>query len=164
MAIAVAKAAGARSVVAIEKNEYRQALARKMGATQVFGDTDEALTEVRAMTAGAGADDIYEMSGHPKLLELALKMSKPAGGIHILGIYHDEQVQVAVNEIVFKGLNIHGIHGRRVFDTWTRMQGLLLSGKLDIDPVFTHEYPFEQFDEAMQTMASGNCGKVTLHW
>jgi len=164
MALAVARAAGARAVVAVEKNEYRQALARKMGATHVFGEPAEALADVKAMTGGAGADDVYEMSGHPKLLDLALRLAKPAGGIHILGIYHDQQVAVNINEVVFRGLNIHGIHGRRVFDTWTRMQGMLVSGRLDISPVFTHEYPFEKFDEAMQTMASGNCGKITLHW
>jgi threonine 3-dehydrogenase len=164
MAVAVAKAAGARAIVAVEKNEYRQALARKMGATAVYADGDEALREVKAMTGGAGAEDVYEMSGHPRLLDLALKMVQPAGGIHILGIYRDAAVPININEVVFRGLHVHGIHGRRVFDTWTRMQGMLVSGKLDIEPVFTHDYPFEKFDEAMHTMASGNCGKVTLHW
>jgi threonine 3-dehydrogenase len=163
MAIAVAKAAGARDIVAVEKNPYRLGLAKTMGATKTYADGVEALVDVVAMTDGAGADDVYEMSGHPLLLDLALKIVKPAGGVHILGIYHDT-VPVDMNQVVFKGLNVHGIHGRRIFDTWTRMQGLLLSGKLDIEPVFTHEFPFEKFDEAMETMASGNCGKVTLHW
>jgi len=163
MSIAVAKAAGARDIIAVEKNPFRLALAKKLGATHAFDDGAKALADVRAMTGGAGAVDVYEMSGHPKLLELALQLAKPAGGIHILGIYGGA-VPVDMNEIVFKGLNVHGIHGRRVFDTWTRMQGLLLSGKLDIDAVFTHDFPFDKFDEAIAAMKSGDCGKVTLHW
>lgn len=163
MAIAVAKAAGAREIVAVEKSPYRLALAKTMGATKAYADGGKALEEVVAFTGGAGADDVYEMSGHPLLLDLALKMVKSAGGVHMLGTYRDT-VSIDMNQVVFKGLNLHGIHGRRIFDTWTRMQGLLLSGRLNIDPVFTHEFPFEKFDEAMETMASGNCGKVTLHW
>ncbi len=163
MAIAVARAAGARLIVAVEKSPYRLALARAVGATHAYADGAKALEEVGAMTGGAGADDVYEMSGHPLLLDLALKIVKPAGGVHILGIYHDT-APVDMNAVVFKGLNVRGIHGRRMFDTWSRMQGLLASGRLNIDPVFTHEFPFERFDEAMATMASGNCGKVTLHW
>jgi threonine 3-dehydrogenase len=164
MAIAVARAAGARAIVAVEQNAYRRALAKQMGATHLFEDGPRALEETRKMTDGAGADDVYEMGGHPMLLELALELVKPAGGVHILGIYHDVVPVDVTNGIVFKGVHVNGIHGRRMFDTWTRMQGLLLSGKLELDPVFTHDFHFEQFDEAMTAMKMGDCGKVTLHW
>lgn len=164
MAIAVAKAAGARTIVAVEKNGYRLRLARSMGATHVFGDGEKALKRVHALTEGAGADDVYEMGGHPKLLDLALRMVKPAGDVNILGIYHDVVPVDVTSGIVFKGVHVNGITGRRMFDTWTKMQGLILSGKLDLDPVFTHEFPFEDFEKGMAAMKKGDCGKVTLHW
>jgi threonine 3-dehydrogenase len=164
MAIAVAKAAGARHIIAVEQNAYRQRLASGIGATHVFNDNEQALARVRELTGDAGADDVYEMGGHPKLLELGLKMVKPAGNVNILGIYHDVVPVDVTNGIVFKGVRVNGITGRRMFDTWTKMQGLILSGKLDLDPVFTHDFSFDAFDEGMAAMKSGNCGKVTLHW
>jgi threonine 3-dehydrogenase len=164
MSVAVARAAGARVIVAVEKNDYRRHLASQLGATHVFDDSDAALAEMHALTEGAGADDVYEMSGHPKLMELALKIVKPAGNVNILGIYHDVVPVDITAGIVFKGVHVNGITGRRMFDTWTKMQGLILSGKLDLDPVFTHDFHFDEFDAGMAAMKSGNCGKVTLHW
>ncbi|HEX9710493.1 MAG TPA: L-threonine 3-dehydrogenase [Candidatus Thermoplasmatota archaeon] len=164
MSVAVARAAGAREVIAIEKNEYRLGLARQMGATHTFEDPAYAERTIQELTDGVGVDDVYEMSGAAKLLNFGLKSVKPAGGVHILAIYHDVVPIDVTNSVVFKGVHVHGIHGRRMFDTWTRMQGMLLSGKLNIDPVFTHDFAFEQFDEGMAAMKGGNCGKVTLHW
>lgn len=164
MAIAVAKAAGARAVIALEKNAYRRNLAGRMGATHTYDDFDAAQQGIDEITEGAGVDDVYEMSGAGPLLNFGLKAVKPAGGIHILGIYHDSVSVDVTNGIVFKGVHVHGIHGRLMFQTWTRMQGMLLSGKLDIDAVFTHDFHFERFDEAMAAMKSGDSGKVTLHW
>lgn len=164
MSVAVARAAGAREVIAVERNTYRLDLAKKMGATYTFHDLETARTTIDELTGGDGVDDVYEMSGAPPLLEFGLNAVKPAGGVHILAIYHDRVSIDMTNQIVFKGLHVHGIHGRRMYDTWTRMQGMLLSGQLKIDPVFTHEFKFDAFDEAMTVMEGGNCGKVTLNW
>jgi threonine 3-dehydrogenase len=164
MAVGVAKAAGARHIVAVEKNAYRLRLAKAMGATHTFSDAAKAHKKMLDMTGGSGADDVYEMSGHPKMLELGLNMVKPAGNVNILGIYHDVVPVDVTAGIVFKGIHVNGITGRRMFDTWTKMQGLILSGALKIDPVFTHDFHFEDFEKAMSAMKGGNCGKVTLHW
>ncbi len=164
MAVAVARAAGAREIIAIEKNAYRLDLAKKLGATFTFDNPGIAQRAIAKITGGDGVDDVYEMSGAPRLLNFGLENVKPAGGVHILAIYHDPVPIDVTNAIVFKGVHVHGIHGRRMYDTWTRMQGMLLSGQLDIDPLFTHEFSFDQFDEAMAVMRGGECGKITLNW
>jgi threonine 3-dehydrogenase len=60
-------------------------------------------------------------------------------------------------------LTIKGIYGREMYETWYKMTVMLQSG-LDISPVITHRYPYTEFHEAFEVMASGNSGKVILNW
>ena len=68
-----------------------------------------------------------------------------------------------VNDVIFKGLEIQGIYGRRIFETWYKMAAMLQSG-LDVTPIITHQLPADQFQEAFDIVASGECGKVILDW
>lgn len=66
-------------------------------------------------------------------------------------------------DIVFKGVTVHGITGRRMFETWEQTDGLLKSGKVDLNPLITHRFPLEEYEKAFDLMMSGNCGKVVLY-
>jgi len=66
------------------------------------------------------------------------------------------------NEIIFKGVNVLGISGRLIFDTWYRTRIILESVQLDLKQVITHTLPFEQIHDAMEIMKSGDCGKIVL--
>jgi threonine 3-dehydrogenase len=66
------------------------------------------------------------------------------------------------NDIVFKGIQIHGITGRRMYETWEQTAGLLESGLVDIKPLITHRLPLEDFEKGFELMKSGNCGKVVF--
>ena len=66
-------------------------------------------------------------------------------------------------KVVFKGLEIKGVYGREMFETWYKMASLIQSG-LDLTPMLTHEFPVDEFQKGFELMASGQTGKVVLNW
>lgn len=163
MAVDVAKAVGASKVIAIDINEYRLNLARELGADHIINAKEtDVVDAVRALTHGAGVDVVCEMSGSGLALNQALTYVKDGGRVSILGI-PTKPVEIEVGKnIVFKGLTIHGITGRRMFDTWFQVKALIDSGRLHLDKIITHKLPWEQYEQAMELMESGNCGKIVL--
>lgn len=164
MSVALCRALAARKIFAVgHKNEYRMSLAKKLGADFVFRSTVDLEAEIERETGGRMVDHVLEMSGSPEAFNLGLKILRPGGGMHVLGIYPRPFTVDVSSDVVTKGLTLRGIHGRRMYEDWYRMGGLLTSGRLDLKPLITHRYPFEEFLEAMEVMKSGNCGKVVLY-
>jgi len=64
--------------------------------------------------------------------------------------------------VIFKGITLHGIIGRRMYDTWYQLDQLLGSGRLDLRPAITHVMPMEQVDDAIALLREGRAGKVVL--
>jgi threonine 3-dehydrogenase len=84
------------------------------------------------------------------------------GNIALLGILPSDAA-VDWNKIVFNGLTLRGIYGRKMFETWYKMQIMVQSG-LDVTPVITNRFSFNDYEEAFELMKSGNSGKVILNW
>ncbi|MCI4137138.1 L-threonine 3-dehydrogenase [Bacillus vallismortis] len=163
MAVAVAKAAGASQVIAVDKNEYRLALAKQMGATRTVSiEKEDPYKIVSALTSGEGADLVCEMSGHPSAIAQGLAMAANGGKFHILSLPEHPVTIDLTNKVVFKGLTIKGITGRKMFSTWRQVSQLLSSNVLDLSPVITHQFPLEEFEKGFELMRSGQCGKVIL--
>jgi len=162
--IAVAKACGAGPVFVTEPHPYRQQLAVKMGADAVLdpGAVDVA-AEVLRRTGGVGADVVLEMSGHPDALRQGFQMLRRGGRISLLGIPAKPLEIDLANDVIFKGAVVQGINGRRVFDTWYKMQALLKSGALKLDPLITDRMPLADFDKGIQLLLSGNASKILLY-
>jgi threonine 3-dehydrogenase len=135
MASAVARFVGARHIVITDVNDYRLALARRMGATRAINVRNESLEAT---------------------------MRELGGSVAILGI-PSEETAIDWNEVIFKGLTLKGIYGREMFETWYKMAALLQSG-LELGPVITHHFPAQDFEQAFQTTGSGQSGKVILDW
>jgi threonine 3-dehydrogenase len=163
MAIAIAKAAGASAVYASEVIPYRLDLARHMKADLVFDATKvDIAEEVLAATSGEGVDTLLEMSGHPSAIHQGLKALRKGGHAALLGIpFQPFEVDLA-EEIIFKGVTVYGVVGRLIYETWYRTRALLASGAVDVSPIITHRLPLEGFEEGMELMRSGQCGKVVL--
>ncbi len=161
--IAVLKHIGASHIIVVEwDNEYRLDLARKLGATHTIKAAEEdAVSRILDITGGRGVEVSLEAAGAVKSINDAMKATAPGGNVVLLGIPNGEVPLDITGDIVFKGLTLHGITGRRMFDTWYRMQGLFRSG-LDIRPVITHKFKFEDYEKGFEAMASGKCGKVIL--
>ena len=164
--IAVAKAAGAGPIVAVETSAYRAKLARRMGASEVVDpSTGDALARLlKAGKSPAGFDAVCEMSGSPAAIELAFKAVRNGGRITAFGIPPRKIELDWANDLIFKGVRVHGIVGRQVFDTWHKTDQLLKSGAVDVSPVITHSFPMKDFEKAFAVMSSPDkkCGKVLL--
>ncbi len=163
MAAAIARHVGARNVVVTDVNDYRLALARRMGATRTVHVPNEDLRRVmEEIGMKEGFDVGLEMSGNGPAFRQMLDVMNHGAKIALLGIMPGPEA-VDWNQIVFKGLFLKGIYGREMFETWYKMVAMLESG-LDISPVVTHRFPIARFQEAFDVMRSGQSGKVVLDW
>lgn len=156
----IARISGAASVTATDVSPYRRELATRMGAT-ALDPRDGVIEHVREKTGGLGADVVLEMSGHPEAIRQGLAALKKGGEMVLLGL-PGEPVSLDLGEgVIFKEITLRGINGRRMFQTWYQAEALLRGG-LDVQPVITHRFPMERYQEAFALMASGQCGKVVL--
>ena len=163
MAVAIARHVGARHVVITDVNDYRLELAEKMGATRAVNvarsSIDDAMAELLMVE---GFDVGLEMSGNPQAFRSMLQAMNHGGRVAMLGIL-PEEAAIDWNWVVFKGLELRGIYGREMFETWYKMTSMLQSG-LDISPVITHHFAIDDFQQGFDIMCSGSSGKVILHW
>jgi threonine 3-dehydrogenase len=161
MAVAIARIAGARSVFATDINPERLALAKTMGADEVLDARGDVAAELRRMTDGDGVDVVLEMSGAEPALHQGLAAVTNGGRVSLLGTHTRPATVDLSEEIIFKGIRVYGITGRRLFETWYRTAALLEEG-LDISPIITHRLPLSDFATAFDLVASGHAGKVVL--
>ena len=163
MAVAIARHAGARNIVITDVNPYRLELARQVGATRAVDANQETLEVVLVdLKMKEGFDVGLEMSGNAHAFNDMLRVMCHGGKIALLGILPQNTV-IDWNLVVFNGLNIKGIYGREMYETWYKVTSMIQTG-LDISPVITHRFDYEDFEEAFQVMRSGSSGKVILNW
>lgn len=165
LAVAVLHAIGAAQVIALDRhNAYRMDLARKVGATHVLdvAEIDDVPAAIRRITGGKGADVVIEIAGTPSAVQAAVRSVHPGGDLVLLGLPSEPVSFNVSEEIVFKAIRIHGICGRKVYDTWYRMAGLLKNTNIKLDEIITHHFPFDQYEKGFELMRAGNCGKVIL--
>ncbi|SNB60431.1 L-threonine 3-dehydrogenase [Thermoflexus hugenholtzii] len=162
MTIAVARAIGARMIIATDISPYRLELARRMGADHVLNPQEIDVVEAIRDLAGGEVDVLLEMSGAPSAIREGFAVLKPGGQAALLGLPPGPIEFDLANMVIFKGVTVHGIVGRRLWETWYEIRGLLNSGAVDLRPVVTHRFRLEEFDQAFATMASGRSGKVML--
>jgi threonine 3-dehydrogenase len=162
-AVGIARAAGAAKVIASDVNPTRLALAARMGAhVTINAAKDDVLNTVLAETGGEGADVVCEMSGVPSALHQALAAVRMGGRVQLLGIPKGDVPVDFANEIIFKGITVYGVIGRKMYETWHQMRRFLTGGQFDPRPVITHRFPLAKIDDALAAIRSGDAGKVIL--
>ncbi|HUS15773.1 MAG TPA: L-threonine 3-dehydrogenase [Chloroflexia bacterium] len=162
-AVAIAKAAGAAAVYAVDINPMRLHLAEQLGATLTINSREtDPVAAVREATGGIGADVMLEMSGNARAIAQGFEMLRYGGEVALLGLPARPVELDLNNAIIFKGARVHGISGRRIWDTWYRTQGLILSGAVDPTCVITHRLDLAEFDHAFAMMNQGEAAKVVL--
>jgi threonine 3-dehydrogenase len=163
MATAICKFAGARYIVVSDLSEPRLEIARKMGATLTVnpskGETIEQAIEKLGMR---GFDVGLEMSGSPRAFNDMIANMYNGSKISLLGILPNTTT-VDWNAIIFKALTLKGIYGREMWDTWYKMEQMLVSG-IDLSPIITHRLHIDDFQKGFDVMSSGESGKVILSW
>jgi threonine 3-dehydrogenase len=167
LAIAAARAYGASRVVATEVNPLRQRLAAAMGADRVLNPLElrEGLAAaVRAEFDGRGADVALEMSGRPDALAAAFESLTPGGRVSMLGLFDRPASLDLDSTIVFRAARVHGIFGRRMFETWFQVKALLANPAFreKVLRIITHRVPIPELARAMELIASQQAAKVSL--
>lgn len=162
IAAGICKWVGARNVVVTDVNDYRLKLAADMGATRVVNVAKQRLSEVVTDLHLEGFDVGLEMSGNPSAFDDMLDSMYHGGKIALLGIL-PKGSGVDWDQIIFKGLTVQGIYGRRMYETWYKMTQMVLSG-FPLQKALTHQIPIEDFQQGFDLMASGQCGKVVCSW
>jgi len=148
-AVALTKVSGALSVTAVDVNDYRLKLAEKMGASRTINSKDaDAVTELHKDTAGHGPAVVLEMSGNDMAIRQAFRAVRNGGTVILFGLPAREVQLNIADDLIFK--------------TWYKLESILKSGKLDLQPLITHRMPLDQLDEAMRLVGSGNCAKIVL--
>jgi threonine 3-dehydrogenase len=109
-----------------------------------------------------GFDVGLEMSGNPAAFNELLSNMCHGGKVALLGIL-PENTTINWDLVVFNGLQLKGIYGREMYETWYKMQVMLESG-LNIDSIITHRFHYTEFEKAFEVMRSGQSGKVVLDW
>ena len=163
MSVAVAAAAGASKIIALDPNPHKLALAKRLGAHAVFDPADPSLPrEIIKITGPAGPDVLLEMSGSGAALELGLTLLRHGGRAALLGISPGKVTLDVSEHIVLKGVTLLGIFGRKMFETWYQMQSLVKDRRVDLAPVITHVVPFERFEEAFSSLKQRGAVKIVL--
>ncbi len=162
--IAVARAVGATTVFAIEVNEHRRRLAKEMKADYALDPSKEDVKAiVMEKTGGLGVDVVLEMAGHPDAIRTAFDIVRRGGRLSLLGLT-SKPISVNFSEdIIFKGITVQGINGRRMYQTWYQMTALLKAGKLDLHPVITDRIAMKDFSKAMERLKTGEASKILVY-
>ncbi len=162
MAVAICRHNGARRIIVTDVNDYRLELAKKLGADACVNvKTDDLEAVMREQGLVEGFDVGLEMSGNGTALNQMLKTMRNGGKVALLGIAGPNTV-IDWNDVIFKGLTLQGIYGRKM-DTWYKM-GAMIQGGLDLSPLVTHRFHYTEFEKGFAAMNSGNSGKVVLDW
>ena len=163
MAAAICKFSGSRNIVVTDINDYRLNLAKDLGASRTVNPRKEDIgTVFEELGISHGFDVGLEMSGNPEAFNQMISLMYNGGNIALLGLLPNS-TKVDWNKVIFKGLNIKGIYGREMYDTWYKMTQMIRSG-LSVSKVLTHHFKIDDFQKAFKVIESGNSGKVVLEW
>jgi len=164
-AVALCKAAGAEKVIAIDHHEGRMKFAKEFGADVVIknGATGiDTQKEIMDTTNGLGADVFLEMAGSAKAMTDGLATLKPGGRASVLGVFSKPFEVDITNQIVFKGITMHGINGRKMFDSWYKARAFLNSGKVKLEKLVTHRFKLSEIEKGFEVMKRREGMKIVL--
>ena len=154
---------GADGITVLEPNERKRKVALETGADLVL-DPSEPGTADRILdaTGGIGPHSLYEMSGHPSAIATGLRLLRNGGTMCALGIPSSPISLDWARDVVFKGITIHAVNGRRMFDTWFQSQSFMLREAATVDRLVTHTVPFGDFERGFDLLRRGEALKVVL--
>ncbi|MBU0661839.1 L-threonine 3-dehydrogenase [Candidatus Micrarchaeota archaeon] len=161
--IAILKKNGAAKVIALDKCDDRVALAKQMGAdVTIRVGEGSAVDELKKHMNGTGINLALEMSGSPQAAHDILDTLAMGGEMVWFGLPNEDICIDIANKVVFRGIKMHGVIGRKMYDTWFKSRRLLNSG-LDISPAITHKLAFEDWEKGINFMRDGKGAKIVLY-
>src|SRR6266513_2796311 len=174
MAAAIAEHAGASVVIVTDVSDHALETARRWAASRDFGTlhafnvrttpAEDVRQAVNAITEGVGVDVVCEMSGSSAAINFALDIVRMGGTLSLLGLPagHSVTIEDYTRNVIFKGVTMHGIIGRRMYSTWQRMLALLRSG-LDVEWIVQAAFDsLRDFHEGMEKFDKHEALKVVF--
>ncbi|MBI5046826.1 L-threonine 3-dehydrogenase [Candidatus Micrarchaeota archaeon] len=164
-AVALCKLAGAEKVIAIDRHPGRLKYAKDFGADVTINGSEEKMDiqkEIMNSTEGRGADVFLEMAGAPSAMTDGLATLRAGGRASILGVFSKPFEIDVTNQIVFKGIRMSGINGRKMFDTWYKTRAILASGKIKLDKLVSHKFKLKDIEKGFQTLKRKEGMKIVL--
>ncbi|HHW49322.1 MAG TPA: L-threonine 3-dehydrogenase [Clostridiaceae bacterium] len=162
-AIPIAKANGAGKIIVIDPNPMKRDIALKVGADLALDPEDSDLKDkVISVTGKNGPDRLLEMSGSSSALCVGLDLLGNGGSVSLLGIPPNNISINLAEKVIFKGITLHGITGRRMYETWYQCESFLLNHGNLIDPIITHCIDIEDIENGFRWMEANEAVKVLL--
>lgn len=162
-AVGLSKLFGASKVFSSETNDKRLALSKTMGADHLINPLhQDFIKDILDLTQGDGVGTVIECSGNVEAARDGFKVLRKGGKYFFLG-NPKEPLQVDVmRDIIHKEAKIRGLHGREMFETWSKAESILLSGEFDVGPIITHRFDLSEYEEAFELALSGEGCKVVF--
>jgi threonine 3-dehydrogenase len=160
VATQMALAVGATQVIAVDVNDFRLEMARRMGAQTLNPSRDRIVERVRESGGRkGGADVVLEVSGAPEVFEYLFDLIRLEGRVVTIG-HVSRPVSVNISKhINLKGVTLKGVFGRRIWETWEHLSSLVAAKRIDLCGLITHRFPLDAFQEAF-ALSHGRAGKV----
>ena len=163
-ATAGARLLGATTIIAVDGNDHRLGIARKMGAdvTLNFRNVD-VVDEVMKLTGGKGADSSIEALGTQATFAQAMKVLKPGGTLSSLGVY-SEDLSIPLAQFA-AGLGDHTIRtalcpGGK--ERMRRLMNVIAAQRLDLGVLVTHQRKLDEIVEAYDLFAHQRDGVLKI--
>ncbi len=161
MGILIAKSVGAANIIVLEPNPERAQIARNLGADHVIDPrAEDPVAAVKALTGGYGPHVAVDFSGSAAGLSAAMQYLRPEGQLTCVAL-PDQPISVSIADFGYRGCSIRGIAGRRMYENWEQMRGLLARG-LDLSPIVSHILPLAEFERGLDMTERGECMKCIL--
>ncbi|MGY4707600.1 L-threonine 3-dehydrogenase [Candidatus Bipolaricaulota sp. J31] len=160
-ACAIARQWGAKAVWLIGLSPHRLAVGKELGADEAIdASSEDPVKKIRDLTGGKGVDVVLEMSGSPAAWDNALRAVRSGGRVIAFGLSRDK-IPWDLNRVVFREIEVVGIVGRLIFETWYEASELL--AELDLTPAVTDELPLEEFEVGFEKLFHREAVKVVLY-
>jgi threonine dehydrogenase-like Zn-dependent dehydrogenase len=155
-----AKQMGAGRIIVMSRHESRQKLAREFGATDIVPERgDEAVTRIKDLTAGIGADSVLECVGTQESMAQAIRSTRPGGSVGYVGVPHG--VELNGEKLFYAHVHLHGGPApvRRYLP---ELIDLVWNGKINPGKVFDLTLPLDQVAEGYRAMDERRAIKTLL--
>jgi|ERR1035441_5239966 threonine dehydrogenase-like Zn-dependent dehydrogenase len=159
-AVQAARAAGAAHVFAIDTVPERLAVAESFGAEALHLGEQDVRAAVRAATEERGVDVAIDAVGDPKVLESAIRLTRPCGSIQCIGVYA-ERAEVHMGLLWLKSLTLRGGQAN-VIGHVDRVLAMLSAGVLDPTALVTRHMKLEEAPEAYAVYDRREALKIVL--
>ncbi|MFF9841146.1 Zn-dependent alcohol dehydrogenase [Streptomyces sp. NPDC013740] len=156
-----ARIAGASTIVAVDTNPAKQAMARAFGATHFL--TSASVESVREILP-AGADHVFECVGHTGLVRTAVDLLDRHGQAILLGMTAPKAEASFLPAAMFLDKSILGCRygSSRPQKDIALYADLYRTGRLLLDELVTRTYPVEEFGRAVEDMEGGKVARGVL--